>query len=123
MIFLTVLMLSRQERLKNYPLSQLAFLDKWFRFQSSVRFNNVLMMSFGVNNTANLKIHGVDYCCIIFGISINKGICIYMYICRVNKKWIIEKYKKSWFFLSWYKDEKQKILWQQWDLDPQPLSS
>ena len=53
------------------------------------------MMSFGVNNTAILNIDGVDYCCIFFGISINKAICIYMYTCRVNKKWIIEKCQKS----------------------------
>lgn len=46
------------------------FLDKWFKFQSSVcnRSNDVLMMSFGVNNAAILNIYAVDCCCIIFGV-------------------------------------------------------
>ena len=46
------------------------FLDKWFRFQSSVcnGCHNILMMSVDIKNFAILNIDEVDYCCIIFNI-------------------------------------------------------
>ena len=52
-------------------ISLLIFSDKGLRFQSSV-FNychDVLMMSFGISSVDILNIYGIDYYCIIFGIS------------------------------------------------------
>ena len=47
------------------------FLDKGFKFQSSVcnGYHDVLMMSIDINSIAILNIHGIDYRCIFFGIS------------------------------------------------------
>lgn len=54
-----------------YFLSLLKFFEKGFRLQLSV-FNDchdVLMMSFGISSVDILNIYGIDYYCIIFGIS------------------------------------------------------
>ena len=47
------------------------FLDKWFNFQSFVctGCHDVLMMSIGIKSIVILNIHGVNYRCIIVGIS------------------------------------------------------
>ena len=47
------------------------FLDKGFKFQPSVcnRCHNVLMMSINLNDITGLNIRGIDYHCIINGIS------------------------------------------------------
>ena len=47
------------------------FLDKGFKFQPGVcnGFHDVLMMSMNFNDILVLNIHGVDYLCIINGIS------------------------------------------------------
>ena len=46
------------------------FLNKGFKFQPSFcnGCHGMLTMSFGTNNAAILKIHGVDYRCVVFGI-------------------------------------------------------
>ena len=47
------------------------FLDKGFKFHSYVcyRCNDLVMMSKNLSDIAILNIKGVDYCCIISGIS------------------------------------------------------
>ena len=52
------------------------FLDKAFKFQSSVHNScyDVLMMSIDINSIATLNNHGVDYYCIIIGISKREAI-------------------------------------------------
>ena len=51
------------------------FLDKRFRFQPVVYngCHDVLMMSMEINNIVILNIHGIDYLCIICGISKNEA--------------------------------------------------
>ena len=46
-------------------------MDKWFKFQPDVcnECHDVLMMSINLIDIAILNIHGVDYRCIIHGIS------------------------------------------------------
>ena len=70
--FLKVLMLIRQVHQKKYNICHYwYFLDKWFKFQPDAcnEFHDVLMMSINLNDIAILSIHGVDYHCIIHGIS------------------------------------------------------
>ena len=52
------------------------FLDKGFKFQSSVCncCYGVLMMSMNLNDIAILNTHDGDYCCIINEISVNEAI-------------------------------------------------
>ena len=47
------------------------FLTKGFKFQPNVfnGYHDALMMSMKLNNNAILSVHGIDYCCIINGIS------------------------------------------------------
>ena len=47
------------------------FLTKGFKFQLNVfnGYHDALMMSMKLNNNAILSVHGIDYCCIINGIS------------------------------------------------------
>ena len=54
------------------------FLDKGFRFQpTSCNGRHVLMMSIDINSIAILNIHGVDYGCIITGISKSEAINLF----------------------------------------------
>ena len=52
------------------------FLDKWFQFQSQVcnGCHDVLMMFVNLSDIAILNINGVDYCCIITGISKSEAV-------------------------------------------------
>ena len=54
----------------------LVFLDKGFRFQPDVSngCQDVIITSMNLSNIVILIIHGVDYCCIISGISKNEAI-------------------------------------------------
>ena len=55
------------------------FLDKGFKFQPDVynRCHDVLLMSVNFSDIAILNIHGVDYHCIICGISKSEAVkCI-----------------------------------------------
>ena len=47
------------------------FLIKGFKFQPNVcnGYHDALMMSMNLNDIAILSVHGIDYCCIINGIS------------------------------------------------------
>ena len=57
-------------------LPLLAFFDKGFKFQPDGCniCHDVLMMSMNLSNIAILKIHGIDYCCILSEISKNEAI-------------------------------------------------
>ena len=52
------------------------FLDKGFKFQSYLcdGCHNISVMSMNPSNIAILNIRGVDYCCIINGISKNEAV-------------------------------------------------
>ena len=54
----------------------MVFLDKGFTFQPDVcnKCHDVLMMYINLNNITNLSMHGVDYHCIVNGISRSKVI-------------------------------------------------
>ena len=85
---------------KKYICIFVLFLDKGFRFQTTVckSCHKVLMMSIGINNIVILDIYSVDYWCIIFGVSRNQAIYILYTSKNSNlseKKLIIKRYKKS----------------------------
>ena len=67
------------------------FLDKGFKFQPNV-YNgccNVLMMSMNLSNIAILNMQGVDYCCIIDGISKSEAINLMQNIDLTEKSVIL----------------------------------
>ena len=67
------------------------FLDKGFKFQPNV-YNgccNVLMMSMNLSNIAIINIQGVDYCCIIDGISKSEAINLMQNIDLTEKSVIL----------------------------------
>ena len=67
------------------------FLDKGFKFQPNV-YNgccNVLMMSMNLSNIAILNMQGVDYCCIIDGISKSETINLMQNIDLTEKSVIL----------------------------------
>ena len=47
------------------------FLDKGVKFEPNIsnRYHNVLIISINLSDIVFLNVSGVDYCCIIFGIS------------------------------------------------------
>ena len=74
------------------------FLDKGFRFQSSVcdGFPNVVMMPININRFAILNIHDVDYCC-IFGICQSEIISLLINADLSEKGGLLENIKSSYF--------------------------
>ena len=78
------------------------FLNKGFRFQSSVCIDcyDVLMMSIYINNIAILNIHGVNYCCIISGISKSETINLFKNADFIEKRGTFMKHKKIIFIMA-----------------------
>ena len=55
----------------------------------------MIMMFMNLNDTAILNIFGVDYLCVIFGVSISEAINLLRNADLREKKWIIVKYEKK----------------------------
>ena len=73
---LKILMLIKQVHLSN---ALFAFLDKDFKFQSTVSDDrhDILIMFVDINSIATSNIHGVDYCSLFFGINKNEAINLF----------------------------------------------
>ena len=79
------------------------FLDKRFKFQSSVSDGcyDVYMMSIDINSSVILNIHGADYCCIIVGITKPEAINLLKNADLSGSLWSIQR-----FFYHVYKINK-----------------
>ena len=69
-------MLIKQVHLSN---ALFAFLDKDFKFQSTVSDDrhDILIMFVDINRIATSDIHGVDYCSLFFGIKKSEAINLF----------------------------------------------
>ena len=92
---------------KVYYLSLSVFLDKGFRFQSTVCSDcqDVVMTSIDINSIAIVNIHDVDYHCIIFGISKNKVMYILKDYDLSGKIRSLQDRKHLIYFLSYHQNE------------------
>ena len=73
---LKILMLIKQVHLSN---ALFAFLDKDFKFQSTVSDDrhDILIMFVDINSIATSNIHGVDYCSLFFEINKSEAINLF----------------------------------------------
>ena len=80
----------------------------WYFFDKGFKFHDVLMMSISVKDIAILNIRGVDYCCIINGISKRE-------VKEKNQNLVKEKKNKMRHYAreryqNLSEDEKQKLV-------------
>ena len=77
----------------------LVFLDKEFKFQMYVSNGclDVLMISMNLSNIAILEIHGVEYHCVINGISKSEAINLMQNIDLSEKSGTLQFIKKIFF--------------------------